>query len=53
MYTPLMTPMGIAMVAASPVSTSVPTNALSIPPPVSPTGRGIWVKKPIFNACTP
>ena len=27
-----------------PVSISVPTMALAMPPPASPTGRGIWVK---------
>jgi len=32
---------------------SVPTMALAMPPPVSPTGFGIFVKKSQFSAVAP
>ncbi len=43
--TPEMIPIGIARVAAIPIRISVPTIALAMPPPASPTGLGIFVKK--------
>ena len=46
-------PMGIANSEPSPVTISVPTMALAIPPPDSPTGFGIFVKKSQFSAWTP
>ena len=42
---PLIIPTGIASTAPSPVTMSEPTIALAMPPPVSPTGLGICVKK--------
>ncbi len=44
-YTPAITPTGTANAEATPMRISVPTIALAIPPPVSPTGFGIFVKK--------
>jgi len=48
-----MPPIGTAKSAAIPMRISVPTMALAIPPPVSPTGFGILVKKSQFNAPAP
>ena len=38
-------PIGTAITAARPLSISVPTIAFAMPPPVSPTGVGMCVKK--------
>ena len=48
-----MMPVGMAKSAPSPTMISVPTMALAMPPPVSPTGFGIWVKKSTLSARTP
>ena len=47
---PLMMPMGMASIAPRPDSISVPTMAFAMPPPVSPTGTGIFVTKSQFSA---
>jgi hypothetical protein len=52
-YTPLRMPMGTAIAAARPVSIKVPTIAFAIPPPGSPTGRGLCVKKSRLSDWTP
>src|SRR5215510_13954995 len=52
-YTPLRMPIGTAIAAANPVRISVPTIALAIPPPGSPTGRGLLVKKSTLSDWTP
>src|SRR5437868_14929816 len=52
-YTPLMTPIGIAISDPNEVTRRVPTIALAMPPPGSPTGLGIWVKKPTFSDWMP
>src|SRR5205085_1944124 len=46
-------PTGTASSAARPMRMPVPTIAFAIPPPVSPTGFGIWVKKARSRAGTP
>ena len=46
---PLMMPMGMARSAPRPDSMSVPTIAFAMPPPGSPTGTGIFVKKFQFS----
>ncbi len=46
---PLITPIGTAITAASPASISVPTTALAMPPPASPTGVGMCVKNATFS----
>src|SRR5207245_3758679 len=51
--TPLTIPTGTAGAAARPSRISVPTIALAIPPPGSPTGFGIWVKKAGRRAGSP
>src|SRR5258708_35911297 len=43
-YNPEPIPIGTPIRLARPISSSVPTIALTIPPPFSPTGAGIWVK---------
>src|SRR5882672_3229812 len=48
-----MTPTGTATSAARPMSTRVPRMAFAMPPPGSPTGFGIWVKKSRFTAVSP
>ena len=48
-----MMPMGMAKAAPSDVTTIEPTIAFAIPPPVSPTGFGISVKKDRFSDVTP
>ena len=45
MNTPLKMPTGMARAPPWPTSISVPTIALAMPPPGSPTGFGIFVKK--------
>ena len=50
---PLMTPIGTAISAARPLMISVPTIEFSIPPPASPTGVGMWVKKARFSDWMP
>ncbi len=52
-YTPVPTPMGTAKKAPRPTSIKVPTIALAMPPPGSPTGLGMSVKKEIESAGTP
>ena len=42
---PLMTPIGTAKAAPIPISISVPTMEFAMPPPDSPTGTGMCVKK--------
>src|SRR5579859_4063159 len=44
-YTPPITPTGTPMSDANANRVNVPTMALAIPPPTSPTGLGNWVKK--------
>ena len=51
--TPPRTPTGMPMSEASPRSSSVPTMALAMPPPASPTGFGSWVKKSQFTDPAP
>src|SRR5213593_4862796 len=46
-------PIGTAMPAARPTRISVPTMALAMPPPGSPTGFGIWVKNARLSAGSP
>ena len=50
---PLMMPTGIASSEPSPVRISVPTMALAMPPPGSPTGSGMCVKKSRLSAWMP
>ena len=50
---PLMTPTGTANTAPSAVTISVPAIALAMPPPGSPTGVGMCVKKSSVSDCTP
>ena len=50
---PLTTPMGIAKAAPMPVTISDPMMAFAMPPPVSPTGLGICVKKDRLSDDTP
>jgi hypothetical protein len=45
--------MGMANVDPSPATISVPTMALAIPPPCSPTGFGMCVKKSRLSAPNP
>ncbi len=42
--TPPSTPTGTPTTAACASRTNVPTMALAMPPPASPTGLGTWVK---------
>ena len=51
--TPPSTPMGTPSTAACPSKMNVPTMALAMPPPVSPTGFGNWVKKARFIELKP
>ena len=51
--TPPSTPMGTPSTAACPSKMNVPTMALAMPPPVSPTGFGNWVKKAQFIELKP
>ena len=51
--TPPSTPMGTPNTAACPSKINVPTMALAMPPPVSPTGFGNWVKKARFIELKP
>ena len=51
--TPVMQPIGTAKSAAIPMRISVPTIALAMPPPTSPTGFGMCVKKARFSAPIP
>ena len=44
-YTPAITPTGMARAEAIAIRYSVPSIALAMPPPDSPTGFGIFVKK--------
>ena len=49
-YRPAPMPTGSPISDAIPTRISVPTMAFAIPPPASPTGRGMWVKKPSESA---
>ena len=52
-YRPAPMPIGSPIAAAMPMRISVPTIALAIPPPGSPTGFGISVKKSSEMALAP
>ncbi len=53
MYTPLTTPIGMAITDPRPARIRVPTIEFASPPPVSPTGFGILVKKSRLTARMP
>ena len=48
-YTPLRIPIGTANSDPRPERISVPTMAFAMPPPASPTGVGMCVKKATFS----
>ena len=50
---PLITPIGTAISDPRPTRINVPTIELAIPPPGSPTGLGMWVKKSRLRAEMP
>src|SRR5579864_7535119 len=52
-YTPAIRPTGKPITAASSKSFKLPTMALAIPPPVSPTGFGSCVKRFQFREAPP
>jgi hypothetical protein len=52
-WIPQMQPIGTANREASPMRMRVPTMALPMPPPASPTGFGNCVKKAKFSAPIP
>src|SRR3954453_23167145 len=52
-WMPQRQPTGTANAAAIPMRISVPAMALAMPPPLSPTGFGIFVKKSKFSAPNP
>src|ERR1043165_4441234 len=50
---PAMQPTGTANSAAMPMRISVPTMALAMPPPISPSGLGVWMKNARFSELRP
>ena len=46
-------PTGTSMAAASPTMMRLPTMAFDIPPPGTPAGVGVWVKKSADKAWIP